>query len=255
MSLEPWVPVAALPLWVVLTLPNCSGTLCVGVHQDEDSWPLLDGPLSWRAGPAAPHSQWPLSTGFPHQTAGLVCECAHVTFVVGPMFLCWACNYHVCLAWAAYDSQPMYSCWAGKNKLILYSLKSNHLPCIQFIKTLEPWLHMFHSACCDLNWFSGHESHFLPDRWAFPLSWQQNSFCWQIATRLHQHWWLHQAVRGETQGTVGYIGTFFRHGGTEWGSFVDVCLFSHHNVQQKQLGHFYYVKHDFLVRMQRCINA
>lgn len=36
-----------------------SGSLCVGLHQNEDSWPLLDWPSCWWVGPASSHSlQW-----------------------------------------------------------------------------------------------------------------------------------------------------------------------------------------------------
>lgn len=34
-----------------------SWPLCIGVHQGENCWPLLDGPIGWRAGAAAPHPQ------------------------------------------------------------------------------------------------------------------------------------------------------------------------------------------------------
>lgn len=42
----------------------CSWPLCIGVHQGENCRPLLDGPIGWRAGAAAPHPQQPLPAGF-----------------------------------------------------------------------------------------------------------------------------------------------------------------------------------------------
>lgn len=51
-----------------------SGSLCTGVHQDEDSRPLLDRPLGRRAGSEAPDPQLALPAGLAHQAPGALCE-------------------------------------------------------------------------------------------------------------------------------------------------------------------------------------
>lgn len=66
--------VAFRGLWIPRPLLLRSGALCPGVHQDEDSRPLLDRPLSRRARPEASHPQLAPAAGLAHQASSPLCE-------------------------------------------------------------------------------------------------------------------------------------------------------------------------------------
>lgn len=60
-----YVPEQTQKVSPVLSFP--SWTVCSGVHQAKDSWPLLDRPFGWRAGAAAPHPRRARPPGLPLQ--------------------------------------------------------------------------------------------------------------------------------------------------------------------------------------------